>query len=196
MGGVMSNQVVKGSLTAMAKEYNVSIAETFIQADVVLLVDISSSMRTEDAVRNGERMSRYKAAVNELAKLQASLPGKLAVVSFNHDAYFCPTGVPPPPAGTTDLAHALEFIHIADDCDMRFILISDGEPDDAQDALRVARQFHNRIDTVFVGPEGGEGQSFLHRLASLHGGEFVRAERAHELASQVQQLLLTAGGTS
>ena len=42
-------QVVKGSLTDIAKQNGTSLAETFLSADVIVLVDTSSSMEAHDA---------------------------------------------------------------------------------------------------------------------------------------------------
>ncbi len=186
-----SSQIVKGSLTAIAKDQNTSIAEAFVSADHVILVDVSGSMDAVDAVRNGQQMSRYKAAVNELAALQSSLPGKIAVFAFSSDVQFCPAGVPVFFRGGTDLAKALNFVKAADEL-CNFLVISDGEPNDETKALAIAAKFKSRIDTVFCGPEGGSGQGFLQKLATCSGGQFVVAERTKELANNVKQLLLTA----
>jgi Mg-chelatase subunit ChlD len=72
---------------------------------------------------------------------------------------------------------------------MRFIVISDGEPDDEKEALKVAKTFKNRIDTIFVGREGAEGQDFLNRLAKASGGSHVTADRVAQLADKTQKLL-------
>ena len=192
----MVSQLVKGSIAAIAQETGTSIAESFINADTMIIVDVSASMHQCDARRNGLLMSRYKAACNELAQLQCTLPGKLAVIAFSDTAQFCPNGVPPLLGGSTDLAEALRFVQIADGCGIRFILISDGEPDDEHEALQVASHFTSRIDTVFVGPEGGAGAAFLQRLAALHDGAFVFAGRTQDLAEHVHRLLLTQGGVA
>lgn len=188
----MSSQIVKGSLTNIANERGTSVAETFVHADTIIVVDVSNSMLAQDTVRNGQQISRYTAAINELAKLQNDLPGKIAVVAFSDTAQFCPTGIPTRPNGSTDLAEALQFVHIADGCSMHYILISDGEPNDERAAIQVAHRFQSRIDTVFVGPEGSPGQAFLQRLADACSGTFVLADRTRELADNIQQLLLTA----
>src|SRR3990172_5407518 len=87
----MNTQLVKGSLSAIAQQNNQSIAETFINADVIIIVDTSGSMAACDS--RGDR-SRYDVACEELKNLQASLPGKLALLSFSDDVIFCPSGVP------------------------------------------------------------------------------------------------------
>ena len=183
----MNTQLIPGSLGAVANQNNTSIAETFINADAIILVDTSGSMDQHDA-REGK--TRYDVACEELKTLQVSLPGKLAVISFSSDVLFCPNGIPFNYQGMTDLAKALKFAKIADVKGMRFIVISDGEPNSEDEALRVAKTYKNRIDTIYVGPKGGDGEAFLKRLAKASQGQSVTAAQVKELASNVQQLLL------
>ena len=182
-------QVVKGSLSDIAKQNGTSLAETFLSADVIVLVDTSSSMDAQDAPGG---KSRYDAACIELANLQATIPGKVAVISFSghSQTMFCPNGQPFNLQGGTDLAGALTFAKIADVPDMRFVVISDGQPDSEREALKVAAGYRNRIDTIFVGPENdASGRVFLAKLASAKGGQAVTADRVAHLSSKVQYIL-------
>jgi hypothetical protein len=45
----MSNQLVKGSLGQIAKQSGQSLAQTFISCDVVVIVDTSGSMGSQDS---------------------------------------------------------------------------------------------------------------------------------------------------
>lgn len=183
----MNTAIIQGSLGAVAAQNKTSIAESFINANAIIIVDTSGSMDQSDA-RNGK--TRYQVACDELANLQKTLPGKLALLSFSNDVVFCPNGIPFQFGGMTDLAKALKFAKVADlPSGMRFIVISDGEPDDEKEALKVAKTFKNRIDTIFVGREGAEGQDFLNRLAKASGGSHVTADRVAELADKTQKLL-------
>lgn len=184
-----NNQIIQGSLSAIAEQNKQSIAETFMNADVVIIVDTSGSMAATDS-RGGR--SRYTVACEELKKLQESLPGKLALLSFSDDVIFCPSGIPFNYEGGTILDKALKFAKMADVKGMRFIVISDGEPYDEQGAISVAKTYKNRIDTIYVGPEGGEGQEFLRRLAKASGGQGVTSAQVKELKSTVETLLLTS----
>jgi Uncharacterized protein containing a von Willebrand factor type A (vWA) domain len=184
-----NTQLVKGSLGAIAAQEGKSIAESFVNADVVIITDTSGSMEAHDS-RGGK--SRYEVACDELKQLQASLPGKLALLSFSNDCVFCPGGIPFQFGGSTDLAKALKFAKLADVTGMRFIVISDGEPDNENEALRVAKTYKNKISTIYVGPEGGEGQEFLRKLAKASGGQGVTAAKVAQLADNVQKLLLTS----
>jgi hypothetical protein len=182
--------IVPGSLSDLARVGNGSITETFIGCDVVILVDVSGSMSEADS-RGGKR--RYDVALEELAQLQASLPGKLAVIGFSNEVIFCPGGAPPFLAAQTDLAGALRFAKIADVPGMRFIVISDGLPDNTEEALRVAKTFVGRIDVVYVGPEDyPTGREFLAKLARRCNGATVTADRVKELATTVEHLLIAA----
>lgn len=180
--------IVPGSLSAVARRDGVSLAESFVGADAVIIVDTSGSMSTCDS-RGGQ--SRYDVALHELAKLQAHMPGKLAVLAFSSGVMFCPGGQPPLLGGNTDLAGALRFAKVADVPGMRFVVISDGQPDDERKALAVAKTYTNRIDTVFVGPENDwqGGRAFLEKLAKASGGQHIAADRVHELADKTERLL-------
>jgi len=183
----MNNQIIPGSIGAVAQQNGQSIAETFMNADVIILVDTSGSMDQHDS---RDSRSRYDVACEELKNLQASLPGKLALLSFSSDVLFCPNGIPFNYQGMTDLAKALKFAKMADVKGIRFIVISDGEPDSESQALDVAKTYKARIDTIYVGPEGGDGEAFLRKLAKASGGQGVTAAQVKELAGTVEKLLL------
>lgn len=91
----------------------------------------------------------------------------------------------------TDLAGALRFAKMADVPDMRFVVISDGQPNDREAALKAARQIKARIDVVFVGPErDSHGRDFLAQLASVGRGEVAKVS-VNELADTVERLMLS-----
>ncbi len=185
-----SNQIVAGSLGALAKQQNQSLAETFVNCDCVVIVDTSGSMHSQDS-RGGR--SRYDVACDELRQLQANLPGKIGVIAFSNHVMFCPGGQPVDFGGGTDLERALKFTKIADVPGMRFIVISDGDPDDREAALKIAATYQNRIDVIYVGPESmPAGRDFLAQLAKVSGGQAITADRAQELSKSVQ-FLLTGG---
>lgn len=184
----MTTAIVPGSLSAIAKQENKSIAETFVNADLIVIVDTSGSMEGLDS-RGGK--SRYDVACEELAYLQANHPGRIAVIAFSNDVMFCPTGIPTYFGSGTDMAKALQFAKIADVPGMQFILISDGEPDELQATLEVARTYRNKISTIYVGPESHPaGRDFLNRLAAATGGQTVTADRAKELKAKIETLYL------
>lgn len=184
----MNTQITVGSIADLAQKGQMSIAESFLSADTIILIDTSGSMAAHD---DGGTRSRYQIALEELARLQKSLPGKVAVVNFSSTVEFVPGGMPSFLSGGTDLAGALQFVKVADGL-VRFIVISDGQPDDDKSALTVASGFRSKIDVVYIGPEDDlRGRRFLEQLAAASGGQFVTADRAKELASKVEKLLLT-----
>lgn len=191
----MQNSIVPGSIAAIAQQTGQSIAESFLSADAIVLVDTSGSMSARDVTgvswEQSTSLSRYEAACGELRKLQASLPGQVAVIAFSDKPEFAPSGTPRMIGGGTDLTKALAFVRAADGCEMRFIVISDGQPNDEVTALQEAQRFTSRIDTVFVGPTGDPGAGFLKKLAAASGGQYSKNE-IHQIAERVQALLLNA----
>ncbi len=184
----MNTAIIPGSLGALAKQKGESIAETFVNADLIVIVDTSGSMASSDS-RGGK--SRYDVACEELAQLQNAHPGKIAVLSFADSTIFCPSGVPTYFGSGTDMAGALHFAKIADVSGMQFILISDGEPNDEQKTLAVAKTYRNKISTIYVGPEEHPtGRDFLQRLAAATGGKTITVDRARELKAGIEKLYL------
>jgi Mg-chelatase subunit ChlD len=164
-----------------------SIAESFVNADAVIIVDTSGSMNAPDS-RGG--LTRYTVACEELATLQRNMPGKLAVIAFSDTAMFCPGGQPHFFHGGTNLAGALAFARIADVPGMRFYVISDGHPDEEAPALAEAARYKAPISTIYVGPEGeSQGRAFLAKLAAAAGGQAVKAERVMALGAKLQAML-------
>ena len=186
----MPTAIVPGSIGAIAQRDGISIAESFLSADTIVLIDVSGSMAAHDS-RGGQ--SRYDVACQELARLQHDLPGRIAVVAFSSSVQFVPGGRPPFLSGGTDLAAALRFVQVADGT-VRFVVISDGYPDEPERALALASQFQSQIDVIYCGPEADRiGREFLEMLARAAGGRYVVADRAAELAERVQTLMLGAG---
>lgn len=182
--------VVPGSLADQAKQSGGSLAETFLNCDLIVLIDTSGSMAAPDAPGG---LQRYDAACRELATLQKSNPGKIGVIGFSSYPEFFPGGTPNFQAGGTDLAAALDYARLVDGlCDL--VVISDGEPDNQESALIGARRYKSsKISCVFVGPENGPGAEFLRKLAAANRGQSVTAEKTKHLASQIERLLLAAG---
>lgn len=166
---VIMTQLVRGSLDDMARNSKSALSKVFLECEALILIDVSGSMDARDC---GTR-TRYEVAVDQLIALQRDQPGKIGVIAWNHDTGFCPSGIPTGPSGGTDLVKALTFIKPADGCGMRFIVISDGSPDDPNAALSLAAGFLTKLDTVFCGPEGKEGDTgrkFMKELARVSGG--------------------------
>lgn len=121
----------------------------------------------------GGGLTRYEVALVQLTKLQDENPGEIAVGAFANRAEFCPSGIPINQNGMTDMAAALKMMLMADNTDIRLVLISDGEPNDETETLKLASKFKSKIDTIFVGDETGQGREFLRKLAAATGGVAV-----------------------
>lgn len=187
-----TNAIVPGSLAAVAKTAGMSLAESFLSCEILAVVDQSGSMGAHD-VPGGR--TRFEAADKELARLQRAHPGEVAVISFSTSVTFCPGGVPNREGCGTNMAAALEFVHVADGV-CKIVLISDGEPDYEDATLKVARRFQHPIHTIYIGPEddgwNNTGREFLKRLAAATGGQSFQSDAPGLLADSVQRLLLTA----
>lgn len=179
----MNAQIVPGSIADV-------VARNEMAAPVVVvLVDVSYSMDDCDArAADGRIISRYEAACQQLAKLQARHPGRVAVMAFADEPMMCPGGVPVPPCGYTALHRALAKAKEADTGLMRFVVISDGWPDNEDKALQVAAKFKGAIDTIAIGQSLG-GADFLRRLATLTGGTFSEDAATLALAETIETLL-------
>lgn len=183
-----TNAIVPGSLAAVARSAGMSLAESFLNCEVICLIDQSGSMAAPDAP--GGR-TRFDAADDELRRLQANHPGQVAVVSFSEHVQFCPSGVPDREGHTTDMVAALTFVRVADGA-TRIVLISDGEPDEPRKTLATAAKFTSPIHTIYIGPEDDHdgGRKFLQRLAAATGGQMFQSSAPGLLASSVDELLL------
>lgn len=183
---------VKGSLQSIANKAGITVAQAFVNCEVVVLFDVSASMNTEDLFHGEFNLTtRYKKACNQLAKLQAENPGAVCLICFDDKQTFESSGIARQPGGSTDIAGALRFVHKADDTGLKFIVISDGEPDDDEAAIRVAKTFKSKIHAIYIGPEGGYGADFLKRLSAATGGLFSNSGTAGigQLSQTVQNLL-------
>ena len=185
----MSNQaIVPGSLSQIAQQNNTGLAESFLNCDVLILLDMSGSMSSHDAPGG---KSREQVAEEDVIRLQATHKGKIALFCFADYAIFAPGGVPLNCGGLTDMAAALRYIQAADNCGSKIILISDGMPNDADATLAIAREFKNHIDTLFCGPESDVegGRAFLEKLAAITGGQAVTSTAPGVLEKEMLLLM-------
>jgi len=183
----MNAQIVRGSLSDIAKKNNQSLAESFLNAEIVILLDNSGSMEINDAP-NG--MSRQEAAERELKTIQGNFQGKVALVCFADYPVFSPNGKVVSCGGMTDMTAALHKIKVADDCGLKIVLISDGAPDSESSTLQVASTFKSRIDCIYIGREEGSGQAFLDKLMKVTGGKRFESNAPGMLGDGVSRLLL------
>jgi Mg-chelatase subunit ChlD len=185
----MNNQIVTGSLSAISQRDGVSLAESFMSCDAIILLDLSGSMEASDTPTG---QTRRMVATQHLIRLQKEYPGKVALICFADYALFCPAGIPQDCGGSTRLDKALEYVKIADDAGMKIIVISDGSPNDPEKCLKIAKTFINKIDVIFVGSETDydRGRKFLEELAKVTGGKSVKSDNPGELFNEAQTYLL------
>lgn len=181
--------VVRGSLQESQKQKKLTFAEAFITVDAVLVVDISLSMEERDVVAEGGHLTtRWDEANNQLRRIQRRFPGRVAVVAFSHRTEFCPDGQLPPVQSNTDMLDALKFVAPADGCGIKFIVASDGEPDEPEETLKQASHM-SPIDAIHIGTSE-EGRRFMERLAKASGGKSV--DTTVDLLEDVVVKLLSA----
>jgi len=183
----MSTEIVKGSIQSVADSRGNDIIGAILDAVHIVIVDTSGSMAERDAAYG---RTRSEQAMKELLSLQEQNPGKILLVEFASEVEVRLDGRLRGDVGArTNLAGALVYIYQF--VDSRTItVITDGEPDDAERALRVAYSLPP-INAVYVGPEDvqSEGYLFCKRLASIHGGQAMRSGRAGSFLPEAAKIL-------
>ena len=191
------NEILPGSVADAARKEGRSVAAQMIKVEAVVLGDNSGSMETEDVSYQGGKISREQKLMIELAEIYTKYPGQVLLVEFSDKAEMRPTGTFSGQHGDTLLAPALELIKDLDGTGVQFIVISDGLAGDEDKALKIARGFKTKIDTVYVGPESGsdarEGRNFLRSLATASGGRFDVKSQV-DVGPNIEMLFLTDGG--
>ncbi len=185
----MSNKIVTGSQQDIANKTGQSLAQSFMSAKVIILFDNSGSMMTRDTPSGKTRLDVAK---EHLATIQGKFPAQVALVCFADKVAYAPAGYPVKVGGSTALADGLEFVKMADDCGIKIVVVSDGEPNSKRNALRIARQFVQKIDVIYVGDENDSagGRVFLEKLANATGGQFFDSDAPGELLESMEMLLL------
>ena len=185
----MNKSITLGSQSDIAQRNNMSLAETFLNVDLIALVDISGSMATRDG-RGGK--SRWDVANEHLTNLQSFYQGKIALIEFASITMFKPDGILSPPNGSTNLTDALQFAKMADGCGIKIVVVSDGVADNQNTALTEARKYTSKIDVIYCGNESDYegGREFLQKLANVTGGQFFKSDSTGSIETEIEILLL------
>jgi hypothetical protein len=132
---------------------------------VMLLIDTSGSMGAMIGREGKTRIQALREIVAQI-KVQGSVP----MIAFGgpYDAQVRFVDNVPDPDGGTPLHIAIPMAK--EYGATRIVVISDGVPDLRDESLNQAKLFGGRIDVVFVGDKGEEGEEFLARLAKMTGG--------------------------
>lgn len=180
------NNVVKGSIQDVANQTERSTADVMMDAQYVVIIDISMSMNEYDATNEGGlSIRRFDAAVQALNSLQETMPGRWIIIEFSSQHRIIPTGVIDSPNGMTNLARVLEFTKQFNGLGLKFYLISDGEPDSKPAALNVARTWTDPLNVICVG--GAIGSQFMDELAAMTQG--IRADLKEFSAKRLESTI-------
>lgn len=184
----MNKSIIQGSQQDLANQQGKPLAESFLSAEMLIILDNSGSMGMSDTP---QRITRVELAQQHLTTLQGKHHGKVALICFADKVEYSPSGYIIPVGGSTDLTSALQFAKMADGIGLKILLISDGSPNNQDSALRVARTYESKIDVIYCGSETStHGHDFLQRLAAVTGGQFFKSENAGELLDNAETLLL------
>lgn len=161
----------KGSINDVAARKGQSISEVMADADAIVMIDVSGSMADPVSSMYGSYgynsgPTRWQAANDALASLQQKFEGRIIVIKFDVTADWVLDGNIPAANGSTNLTDALLLAKEFDETGMRFIVISDGEPNSVHEAKRVADSFVDPIDTIYIGPAHGHGGQFLKSIST------------------------------
>lgn len=183
----MKTKIVNGSLSDMAQKTNQSLPAIMAEIEAVVIVDVSGSMSSRC-----KNSTRYDIANEKLAELQEKYQGKIALIQFSDYAELVPSGYLSLIGHGTDMYKALYAAKDYDDLDLKIILVSDGEPNEYDRTLDIAKIFITPIDTIFIGDERDRhGRDFLRQLSNVSGGKAIQKVGAELLSESIETLLLT-----
>jgi len=191
-------EIATGSLSDIAMRENISLAESFANADVAILLDVSGSMSACDAPSEMGLISRNESAEIQVRRLQEKYEGRVALFCFSDTVMFVPDGIPVRMGGLTEMNRALKFLKRADGMGIKLIVIGDGSPTDSEErVLETAKKFTTKIDCIYIGPVRedayyGGGKEFLQRLAEISGGRFVVTKDVADFYEDTERFLLTS----
>jgi hypothetical protein len=148
-----------------------------------ILADISSSM--SESVGHATKYELLRKALQDNT-IDWSARRLIAFSAFAQDVN---PGNIPPPAGNTALHIAIAHITTYNPC--HTLIISDGRPDDEQEALKQADLLTGIIDILFIGNENDhEAISFMRKLAARSGGNTHINDLKKEKTLPILQKLL------
>lgn len=183
------------------------VIEAAAEADVFLLCDISSSMGAPDAGESGKE-ARYEVMTHVVRRLMGHLLNhtvSIAVIAFNDESTLI-LGEMEKPGGLTNMAEALRYVTTIANATgkdpRKAVMVSDGQPtaggaNPRESALKEAEKLPCPLDVMYVGPAGGEGGTFLLRLAAAGRGEHrLLSWREPEKLLEGLKVALLPSGTS
>ena len=201
------DKITEGSIADIARRRGDRIEAVMADAEMVVMLDISSSMskpidEADYSAWNPERYehgegytrTRFTAALEALSAIQMKYQGKVLVIAFNSVAEFLSGGLPSQPSGGTNMNLALDLAKEFDDTDMKFTIISDGEPSNPENVIQQAKTFKTPIDTIFIGNDHDQrGLDVMNRIAAASRGKALGKVDPNDLGETTIKLL---GGRS
>jgi len=150
----------------------------------ILLVDVSGSMA--EFIENGTRR-KIDALREVVSTLRADHP--VPVASFNSKSVGLVDDSIPDPSGGTPMASGIDFSRTSGVS--HIVMVTDGQTDSEEGAMRSARAFGGQIDVFYVGNGNDRGAKFAQELAAATGGtcNVTDFDRPRELAGKIAGLL-------
>lgn len=151
-------------------------------SQVVLLCDLSGSMESQ---ANGGR-TRFQALVKAVGELLEQEP-EAKVVCFNGKAWVTKDISEESPDGGTNLAEGFRKVQTLNPT--HTIVVSDGQPNNADAAIAAARLTPGVISMIYVGPDEDKGAiAFMERLTRVGAGVGVIDDQRHATANLIGSL--------
>ena len=172
----MSKELTKTSSVPVKTDFNQLMGRLY-NLDKCLLLDTSYSMKTVVEYQDGQPIR----AIDNLRTLAEQFR-QLRKFSFNSTVQEV-GGWIPEPAGGTDLTKAFQYLK-QQDC-KHVVLLTDGQPDDEESALREAIGL--RVDVYYIG--NGETPDFLIRLTKQCKGSVGHSELLTGNLTQIGQTI-------
>ena len=172
MAGYLSRHVGSGKSIQVGGLTQAESFNRLLDADAILMCDVSSSMTRCDAGEEGQQ-SRYDVMVEVVRDLMDRMEGKLAVIAFGDEAKLVVEEMPPP-VGITNMVAAFNMAIPLSGTLRKVVIVSDGGPTQGSPTpesatLEAAKQIECPIDSVFIGTDR-HGEKFMSALARANGG--------------------------
>ncbi len=165
-------------------------AGTLTEHIPVMLLDVSGSM--EECINGRRKVDMLKDAVEAAAS---------GIETYCFSSSCVKTKIIPQPQGGTDLADAFCVLKNVAPAAMHLILVSDGMPDNVENAIYHGKRLQCPINVIYIGVQGDSGESFMRRLAEDTGGKWLTVDTLRDqnnfqqkLSSGLEKLLLCSGG--
>jgi hypothetical protein len=131
--------------------------------NIIFLLDISGSM---DSIVDD------KSKIDHLTDVMLKYPDAKMICFSSKVEMIDNIKNIPRPAGSTNLALALKYIKSKEDNTIeRVVLVSDGEPDDKNEAFKASEKLNLPIDIIFIGKMGTDAEIFMEQLSKQTGGQ-------------------------